>query len=92
MVKIPFVTSLKLREKWKSLKPPRSVKWDDIKISGTYHIPPIDGERRRIIKVLAIGKYWIKYKKENDKFAIFDTDYLYSSDIAACFMFEINNN
>lgn len=87
-----FVSSINLREKWKSLMPPLAVKWEDLKVDGIYHIPPIDGKKRRVIKIIKKGSYWVWYTENFKEIKQSETDYLFSSDLAASFMFEVNKN
>lgn len=89
MATIPkYVSSFTEREKWKSITPPLAVKWENIEVSKTYAIPPIDGHRRRKIRVLEKGVYWFKYTENLKETKQTDTDIIYKSDIAASFIFK----
>lgn len=77
-----FDERMKIRKIGENL--PMTVKWDDMKIGSTYHMPPVMSEKRFDFKVVDKSRYWITIKKINSKNET--TSFLYNYDISSKFI------
>lgn len=87
MVQYDFEKRIKLREFGEKL--PSTEKWNNIKVGGIYHLPPLLESKRKDIKVLSKSTYFIRIQDIHDKDQ--KTGYIYNYDIESNYLIPINN-